>query len=104
MTKWRRLGTERGQVQKHSADALRRRPWQAPRALFWLWPMLHFFAGGLLFAQQTQPTAYGGFDGQPVSSVEISARPGVDVAAMRERIEVFATTMSSYPPLYIITV
>lgn len=90
MTKWRRLGARRGQVKERSADAVRCQLRQAPGALFWLCPILHFLAGGLLFAQQTQPTAYGGFDGQPVSSVEISARPDVDVTAMRERIEVRA--------------
>jgi outer membrane protein assembly factor BamA len=44
----------------------------------------------LLFAQQTQPTGYTGFEGQNISSVEISARPDVDIDAMRERIEVKA--------------
>jgi outer membrane protein insertion porin family len=62
----------------------------APYALLWLCPILQFVAGGLLLAQQTQPTGYGGFDGQTVSSVEISARPNADAEALRERIEVRA--------------
>ena len=61
---------------------------QARYALFWLCPILDLLGGGLLFAQQTQPMSYAGFDGQTVSTVEISARQNVDITAMRERIEV----------------
>lgn len=66
----------------------RRHRHQVPFAIVWLFATLHFLAGCLLFAQQSQPASYAGFDGQTVSTVEISARPDVDLAAMRERIEV----------------
>ncbi|HEY6444796.1 MAG TPA: POTRA domain-containing protein [Candidatus Acidoferrales bacterium] len=75
-------------MKKLPTDALQRRHRrQVPSAIVWLCATLHFLAGYLLFAQQTQPTSYVGFDGQTVSTVEISARPDVDLAAMRERIE-----------------
>ena len=40
-----------------------------------------------LLAQQTQPDSYGGFQGQTVSSVEIAARNGVDIQAMRSLVQ-----------------
>jgi outer membrane protein insertion porin family len=43
--------------------------------------------GQALFAQQAQPDTYAGFDGQNVSSVEVAARPEVDVQAMRKLIQ-----------------
>ncbi len=78
-------------MKKHPADASPlHRARQGSYALFWLCSILYFLAGGLLFAQQTQPTGYAGFEGQNISSVEISARPDVDINAMRERIAVQA--------------
>ena len=75
-------------MKKRPTDAPQERhPCQVPYVLVLLCSILHFLAGCLLFAQQTQPTSYAGFDGQTVSAVEISARPDVDLAAMRERIE-----------------
>ena len=41
-------------------------------------------------AQQPQPQTYAGFDGQPVSEVDISARPDVDLARVRAAIELEA--------------
>jgi len=76
-------------VKKRPTDSSpQRHAGQVPKMLVWPCLILHFLAGCLLFAQQTQPTSYAGFNGQTVSAVEISARPDVDLAAMRERIEV----------------
>ena len=78
-------------MKKDSSDVSRlRRARQGSYALFWLYLILYFLAGSLLFAQQTQPTGYAGFDGQPISRVEISAGPDVNIDAMRERIAVKA--------------
>ena len=78
-------------MKKHSADdSPLRRARHGFNVLFWLCPILHFLAGSLLFAQQMQSSGYAGFDGQPISTVVISARPGLDIDAMRERIEVKA--------------
>lgn len=76
-------------MRRRPADASpRRHSHQVSHVLVWLYAILQFLAGGLLFAQQTQPTSYAGFDGQTVSTVEISARPDVDLAEMCERIKV----------------
>lgn len=40
-----------------------------------------------LFAQQAQPPTYTGFNGQNVSSVDIAARPGIDLEKMRQLIK-----------------
>ncbi len=44
-------------------------------------------AAACAHAQQMQPSDYAGFNGQTVSKVEIAARPGVDLDAMRQLIE-----------------
>ncbi len=45
------------------------------------------FINASLSAQQTQPSSTAGFDGQPVSSVEIAVRPNVNVDELRRLIK-----------------
>lgn len=50
--------------------------------------LLWFGAASLpIAAQQTQLTTDAGFDGQPVSAIDIAAGPNVDVAAMRRLVQ-----------------
>ncbi|MGH9573887.1 MAG: POTRA domain-containing protein [Candidatus Acidiferrales bacterium] len=44
------------------------------------------FIASAAHAQQMQPTDYAGFSGQTVSKIEIAARPGVDMDAIRQMI------------------
>ncbi len=63
--------------------------WPGPRfgILAWAFVTLILAASGALWAQQMQTETYAGFEGQPVSSVEIAVRPDVNVDAMRALIQ-----------------
>jgi len=54
--------------------------WSAIVALFWMLPLAP------IAGQQTEPTSQTGFDGQPVSAVEVAAGPNVAVDSIRQLI------------------
>jgi outer membrane protein insertion porin family len=60
----------------------------APNKGIWIFALLFFLTGRLLFAQNAQPTSYAGFDGQQVSSVDVAVRPGVDPEAIGQLIKI----------------
>lgn len=47
-----------------------------------------FVAASALRAQNNQPTRYTGFDGQPVSSVDIAVREGMDINSLRKLLKI----------------
>jgi outer membrane protein insertion porin family len=56
-------------------------------ALMYVGALALSLAAMSLNAQQTQPTDYTGFDGQTVSQLDIAARPGIDLNAMRHLLQ-----------------
>ncbi len=55
-------------------------------ASVFLYLLFLLLAAPPLLAQQAQPNSYAGFEGQTVSSIEVSARNGVNIQAMRNLI------------------
>lgn len=62
-------------------------PWQKTGRIWWLALFTILVSTPSAWAQQAQPESYRGFDGQQISDVDVSARPGVDVAHIRSLIK-----------------